>query len=340
MPSIADQYRIIAAGAGWIDRSHTTGRLRLEGRDAIAFLQALVSNDVSGLREGLGVYATYLTPQGRMISDLRLYHRGDAVIAGVSAEVAAPLAGKLDLAIFSEDVRVTDVSGSLAEIVVVGGAASSCIARALGADAGALDALQMHGQLSVPGRFMARVDDAALPAVAIVAPAAEAGAIAAALDASGAAAMSPELVDALRVDVGRPAFGVDMDTETIPLEAGLLDRAISTSKGCYVGQEVIIRVLHRGGGRVARRLVKLSIDPAVPHAPERGAALVVGERTTGRITSVARSLSDDRFIALGYVHRDDAESGRLVTIGGAGEATAVIVDVIGAPAGAASSTSA
>ena len=58
------------------------------------------------------------------------------------------------------------------------------------------------------------------------------------------------------MDAGRPLFGVDMDTETIPLEAGLLDRAISTTKGCYVGQEMIIRVLHRGGGRVAQRLVK------------------------------------------------------------------------------------
>ena len=70
--------------------------------------------------------------------------------------------------------------------------------------------------------------------------------------------MTEELSTSLRVDAGRPLFGVDMDTDTIPLEAGLLERAISTTKGCYVGQEVIIRVLHRGGGRVARRLVKIA----------------------------------------------------------------------------------
>jgi tRNA-modifying protein YgfZ len=332
MPTITDQYRIIAAGAGWADRTDSTGRLRFDGSDAIRFLQALVSNDVSGLGEGLGVYATYLTPQGRMIADLRVYHRGDFVAVGVDAGGAAALASRFDQVIFAEDVRVSDVSGSLAEIIVVGGAASAGIARALAIDARELDALPMHGQASIAGGFVARIDDARLPAFAVVAPSADRDAIIAEIGSAGIVAMAPAMVEALRVDAGRPAFGVDMDSETIPLEAGLLDRAISTSKGCYVGQEVIIRVLHRGGGRVARRLVKLAIDRAVQDAPARGTVLVNGERATGRLTSVAPALTGDGFIALGYVHRDDAEVGRRVTLGDAGGATATIVEVVGATA--------
>ena len=83
--------------------------------------------------------------------------------------------------------------------------------------------------------------------------------VAAALSAAGAVDIDAETWDTLRIEAGRPLFGVDMDTDTIPLEAGLEARAISQTKGCYVGQEIIIRVLHRGGGRVARRLVGLLV---------------------------------------------------------------------------------
>jgi folate-binding protein YgfZ len=103
-----------------------------------------------------------------------------------------------------------------------------------------------------------------------------------------------------------------MTAETIPLEAGLLERAISTSKGCYVGQEVIVRVLHRGGGRVARRLVALTFDPAVQTLPLAGTPLQVDGREVGRITSAAWSPHEPRAIALAYVHRDHAEIGRRV----------------------------
>ncbi len=116
---------------------------------------------------------------------------------------------------------------------------------------------------------------------------------------------------------GRPRFGADMDTDTIPLEAGIEDRAISQTKGCYVGQEIIIRVLHRGGGRVARRLVGLTFDPgdgATRDVPAVGFAAAA--------TATARSAASPappgrprlgRVIALGYVARDAAEPGTVVT---------------------------
>ena len=113
------------------------------------------------------------------------------------------------------------------------------------------------------------------------------------LDELGAVKMSGELFEALRIEAGRPSFGVDMDEETIPLEAGLLERGISPTKGCYVGQEIIIRILHRGGGRVAKRLARLTFDPSVIAPPAAGTSILDGDRDVGRITSAAISPTQD-----------------------------------------------
>ncbi len=96
-------------------------------------------------------------------------------------------------------------------------------------------------------------------------------------------------------------FGVDMTEDTIPLEAGIEDRAISFTKGCYVGQEIVIRVLHRGGGRVARRLVGLRIDGAVPQPGARSSLPAIA---TSGSSPARRHHPTSGAIALGYVHRD------------------------------------
>src|SRR5258707_12007550 len=114
--------------------------------------------------------------------------------------------------------------------------------------------------------------------------------------------MDDTLAEAIRIEAGVPRFGRDMNEDTIPLEAGIEARAISFTKGCYVGQEVVIRVLHRGHGRVARKLVgvRLSGD----RVPADGAAIRSGDREIGHVTSAAFSPSLNAPSALGYVHRD------------------------------------
>ena len=110
-----------------------------------------------------------------------------------------------------------------------------------------------------------------------------------------------------------PLFRRDMDEDTIPLEAGIESRAISFTKGCYVGQEVVIRVLHRGHGRVARKLVGLLLDGQQVPAP--GAMIRSGDREIGQVTSSTASPALKRPIALAYVHRDFFEPGTKVTVG-------------------------
>lgn len=310
MPDIRDEYRIIVESAGWIERPGR-GRLRLDGADVASFLQALLSNDVSHVAPGQGVHATYLTPTGRMLADLEIYRRAGDWLVGLAAERAPVIAEKLDQSIFAEDVRVADVTATTAEIVVTGGAAAAVAGQALGVASERLDALAELEHLAWNDGFVARLGDSTLPMFTIVVPVARRQEVASALDAAGVRSISVALVEALRIDAGRPRFGADMTEDTIPLEAGLLDRAISTTKGCYVGQEIVIRILHRGGGRVAKRLMTMTIDePPDGGEPARGASLLDEGKVVGHLTSVSPSLRTPGLIALGYAQRDAAEIGR------------------------------
>jgi folate-binding protein YgfZ len=144
-----------------------------------------------------------------------------------------------------------------------------------------------------------RIDQLDVPGFCVyVSPAREA-ALVASLLAAGAVDAGQEAIDVARIEAAYPLFGVDMNTDTIPLEAGIEGRAISTTKGCYVGQEVIIRVLHRGHGRVAKHLVALSVDGPT----SVGATVFAAEREVGRVTSAGVSPRAGA-VALGYVHRD------------------------------------
>ncbi len=142
--------------------------------------------------------------------------------------------------------------------------------------------------------------------------------------------------DVLRIEAGVPTFLVDMTGDTIPLEAGIEDRAISFTKGCYVGQELIVRVTQRGGGRVAKKLVGLALDgdaSAVASldgtrersAPASGAPIHAGDRAIGHVTSAVFSPRLGRVIALGYVHRDFVSPGtHLEVLDGAMRRPAVV----------------
>ena len=276
-----------------------------------------MTNDVRALHRGEGVYAAYLTPQGRMLTDLKIHHCGEYLLAGVEEGLAAELAERFDRLIFTEDVRVSDVSADVAQIAVIGGEAAAVLAHAFTLEPlqpEQLTTLPVLGHLEAAGAMIARSDDLALPAFDVFVKGEAYDAAVQRLEEMGAVEGSAELFEALRIEAGRPVFGLDMTDDTIPLEAGLLDRAISTTKGCYVGQEIIIRVLHRGGGRVAKRLVMLRFDRDVEAPPAAGAALFHEGREVGRVTSAAVSPTQERVIALGYVHRDRAESGLRVSL--------------------------
>jgi folate-binding protein YgfZ len=157
---------------------------------------------------------------------------------------------------------------------------------------------------------LARIDQLGVPGYCAYLSAGRRDALVSALEAAGARQISRDALEAARIEAAYPVFGIDMTSDTIPLEAGIEDRAISTTKGCYVGQEVIIRVLHRGHGRVARKLVSLKLAGA---GAEARAKVFDGDREIGFVTSAAVSPASGP-IALAYVHRDLAVDGATVTV--------------------------
>ena len=307
-------------GAGLIERTDT-GRISLTGADRRSYLQGLLTNDIEALTPGTGCYAAMLTAQGRMITDMRVLELGDAVQLDVPRAVTQAVYEHLDRFVFSEDVKVADVTSAYAEIGLYGPAALDILVRA-GTEGGAPSAIYGITRVRIAGvdARLVRSDDFGIPGFDIIVAGADAGRVMAALAAAGGIAVEESDLETVRIESGRPRFGADLDTDVIPLEAGLEARAISRSKGCYVGQEVIVRVQDRGHGRVARRLVGLTLDAAAP-IPERGAPIEADGRAIGRVTSAAWSPSLARPIALGYVHRDFVESGTPVLVAGSGAAS-------------------
>jgi tRNA-modifying protein YgfZ len=305
--------------AAVVDRT-VLGRIVLSGKDRASYLQGLLTNDVLALKAGQGCYSAYLTAQGRMIADMHVYELGDVMLMTVAGDVKDTVLARLDQFIFTEDVQLGDVSATFAQFAVVGPDAAQMVAQVLGAvSADTLRALAEHGNLRTEwaggAAIVVRVTDTGEPGYDVFVDRGQADGLKSSLAAAGAVEIDAATADAVRIEAGVAVFHRDMDEETIPLEAGIEPRAISFSKGCYVGQEVVIRVLHRGHGRVARKLVGLWIEGT--DAPAAGTAIRSGEREIGGVTSSTVSPALQRPIALGYVHRDFVAPGTKVTVGDA-----------------------
>ena len=289
----------------------------MTGTDRRSYLQGLLTNDVEALTPGTGCYAAMLTAQGRMMTDMRVLELGDGILLDVPRQVTTAIRDHLDRFVFAEDVRVEDVTAARAEVGLYGPGALDTLVKA-GTDGAAPSSLFNQTRVRMAGAdaILVRSDETGVPGYDLIVDAPHAEAVTAALLAAGAVRVEAADAEALRVESGRPRFGQDMDTDTIPLEAGLEERAISRTKGCYVGQEVIVRVQDRGQGRVAKRLVGLTL-PAGAAPPSAGARITAGEKEIGRVTSAANSPVLGHSIALGYVHRDFVTEGTHVSIEGA-----------------------
>lgn len=261
-----DAYRA-ALSRGGVVRRVDRGVLAVSGADRATWLQGLLTNDVESLKEGEARYSAYLTPQGRMITDMHVMAKGDRLLLDVPAPLAAGLRDKLDGLIFSEDATVTNESERLSVWTVVGTESFTEVISE-----------------TLPGEY------------------------------AGLTEIDLDTFEVIRIERGVPRFLADMTDDTIPLEAGIEDRAISFTKGCYVGQEVIVRVTTRGGGRVAKKLVRWVADPSAEIVPLPEARVLSFDRDIGKVTSAAFSPRLERVVGLAYVHRDFVESGTEVTV--------------------------
>jgi folate-binding protein YgfZ len=295
-----------------VRRRRDRGILGVTGKDRLAWLQGLVTNDVAFAGPGT-CYAAWLTPHGRMITDMTVVETGDETWLDVPASLAPSLALRLDQLIFTEDARVSDLSDELVGVGVYGAGALAAIGPVFPGET-VPPAIGAGSESSVwrgPGRSLAvQATEVGAAGFHLYLDNARASALEGALAQTGAV-LDDETATVLRVEAGVPAFLVDMGEETIPLEANL-DRALSQTKGCYVGQEIIVRIRDRAHGRVARRLVGLLPDGgAVPRA---GQTLTSEGRHAGRLTSAVMSPSLGRPIALATLLRDFTEAGTTVIL--------------------------
>jgi len=313
-----DAYHAARRHAAFINRSNR-GRIIVSGRDRATYLHGLLTNDITALKPGEGCYSAYLTPQGRMIADLFVYELGDLMLVDLPREVKDTVLAKLDQFVFTEDVQLGDVTETFTEMAIVGPEAAGILAGVL--DAGSREALaalpehgNLRGQIGGQPAIVTRVTDTGEAGFGVYVEGPQAAALESKLRSAGAIELDAETADAIRIEAGVPKFHRDMDEETIPLEAGIESRAISMTKGCYVGQEVIIRVLHRGHGRIAKKLVGLVLHGEL--VPPRDAAVRAGDRDIGHVTSSVRSPTLNQPIVLAYLQRDFVAPGTTVSVGG------------------------
>lgn len=292
----AVEYAALRKTAAVVDLGYRSV-VRAVGEDRAAFLQGMLTNDVAGLAPGAGCAALLLTIQGRVTADVRVAALPHALHLDVDVRVRDDLTAALDKLIIADDVTLEPLP-ALALIGLEGPSAE----RLLG---GATLPPYGHAEVVVGGVTVraVRASEVCGPGFVLHAPAGHASVVWDALVAAGARPCGMEALEGRRVEVGVPRVGLDMDPTTLALEVPVED-AISETKGCYLGQEVVARGTARG--HVNRRLVGLLLDGA---EPPPGAPLGREGKEVGRLTTVAHAFGAGRLAALGFVRREHWEPG-------------------------------
>ncbi|HEX5621548.1 MAG TPA: glycine cleavage T C-terminal barrel domain-containing protein [Solirubrobacteraceae bacterium] len=308
--SLAAGYRALTEACGLVDRSER-GKLALTGPEAKTFLHGQVTNDIEGLEPGRGCYAAFLTHKGKMLGDMRVLDVGDELLLDTERSTLQELFNMIRRYKLGSDVELHKRTLEMGLLSLIGP-----------------DARRVTGARSLSGRehANARADIAGKPVVLVATDtgvdvfcgADDTAGVRAALEAAGAVPVEEGVAEIVRVERGRPRYGFELNDGVIPQEAGLNERAVSFTKGCYVGQETVARLFYRGKPNRHLRGLRLS-GPAAT-----GDALRLGEKEVGRVGTTVVSPTFGP-IALAIVRRE-AEPGTTLAVGDAG-VTAEVVDL-------------
>lgn len=299
------------------------GKLRVTGEDRVRFLNGQVTNDVKILAPGSGCYAAFTNAKGKMRADVVILNIGDSLLLDLEPGCDVRIAAELEKFIISDDVFIGDLRISGNGFAVVGEGAGNVLR-----DAGLTTAppSALFGVIGLPlksGGWLFRSRRARVEAYDIWVQRADSAAVASrlreALERNGGKMVGETELEILRVEAGIPRFGVDMDETTLPPEVGLESVAISYTKGCYLGQEVIARI--KSVGHVNRTLARLRL----PESARSGHALSHNGREVGKLGSVVVSPQFGR-IGLAIVRREAGEVGTRLALA---EGEAVVVGEFG-----------
>jgi folate-binding protein YgfZ len=302
---IDGQYRALREEAGFCERAGRAALL-VRGSEAADYLQGQLTNDIEALEAGEGCYSALLDRKGRMQGDMRVL-RLTAEEIWMDMEAVAVPAAKRHLAMYKvgRDVEIEESNDAV--VSVIGPAAPSVTgAPPLGAE-------HAHRDLQVGG-VRCRVVATDLGVDLIVASSAL-EALTGTLIGAGVAQVGAQAAEIVRVESGRPRFGLEMTTETIPQEAGINERAVSFEKGCYIGQETVARLHYKG--KPNRHLRGLRLEAVAT----TGESITLGKREVGKVGTAVLSPALGQ-IALAIVRRE-AEPGTAVVVGEAVPATVV-----------------
>ncbi len=295
--------RLLTADVALVDRSER-GKLALTGEQAKEFLNGQVSNEIEALAPGAGCYAALLTNKGKMLGDLRVIDTGTELWLDTERVALQALFDTIRRGSVGWQVQLHKRTLQQALLSLVGPRASE-----VAGFAAAPEHANRAGSLGDAPVLLVATD----LGVDVVCAAEDAERVRAALAVPEVPEAAAEIV---RVESGRPRYGIDLDDTTIPQEAGLNDRAVSFTKGCYVGQETVARLHYRGKPNRYLRGLRLS-EPVAP-----GTELLLGERSVGRVGSSVVSPRHGA-IALALVRREAAVGESLA----AGSATALVSDL-------------
>jgi glycine cleavage system T protein len=307
------EHRTVRNSVGLIDLSYR-GILELTGKDRARFLNGLVTNDVKSLKPGAGQYAAMLTAHGKLVADMRIYALADAHWLDLHEELIPKVREVLERHLISDRVEIRDRSAEFAMVALQGPASVEMLSRMEIGEVKGLAEYQ-HLETTIEGvtvRVM-RASETGEEGFVVAVPIPSGATVWEALLKAGRddqlRPVGMEALNILRIEAGIPWYGADMD-ETILLQEAGLERAANFSKGCYLGQETVARVAHRG--HVNWHLVGLLFEGG--EAPDVGTKLLHEQREVGRITSAVRSPALDRPIALGYVRRERMAPGTIVQL--------------------------
>jgi len=298
------EYRALTGGAALLDLGYRT-LVRATGPDRVDFLQGMLTNDLARLAPGGGCGALLLTIQGRVTADVRVAALSDAHLLDVDVRARDAFIDALQKLIIADDVELEPPAEAVALIAVDG-------PEAIGV--AGLEGLApwAHREATIGGvavRAM-RASEVRGPGVIIHVPAGAVTTVWDALVAAGARPCGMDAIEGRRIEVGVPRIGLDMGDKTLALEVPVED-VLSSTKGCYLGQEVVARGTARG--HVNRRLVPLVLEG--PQS-ESGALLVRDGKEVGHLTSVGRAFGAAVPAALGFVRREHWDPGTTLAVRG------------------------
>ncbi len=297
--SIDTEVRAVRAAAGIIDLSDRA-KIELTGSERIPFLDGLVTADIKVVAPGTSAYALFLNEKSRVLGDLRVYAFPESLVLDIEAGQTETILQILEKARVSDDVEFRD-PGPTGHLGIHGPSADAVIANALDVDPRGL-ALDAYLSFSVDKHHVAhvaRMRPTGESGFAIWSPGSSLRDVWEALVRQGATPIGRDAYDILRIEAGVPRFGVDMGADTLALESAP-ESALSFTKGCYVGQEIVARGTYIG--QVRRKLVGIRVDGDLP--PGHGDAVSKGSEQIGLVTSGAWSPTLDSMIALALLRVD------------------------------------